>query len=369
MKLFNRKPTQKITRTLLIAFLLMFSATAYAQITITDSDMPSSGDTVRRSLTTDFLGIDYTLTGPNYTWDFASLEPVTQTVDTFVTVSSVPFLYQLIFIPNVVANVAQKFSEIDTIPELPVTDPYRFYRKSSASYNDVGYAITVSGIPVPVRLNPADVIYKFPLAYGNIDSSDASGQLGVPGVGYIGIDRKRVNEVDGWGTLKTPFGTFDVLRLKSEVFESDSVFIDSLGFGQAINRNYIEYKWMTNGIIAPLLQVTEEGPVVLISYVDTIQGTTVNVAEKNLQTPSVHIAPNPVSEYAVIAVDIENHTHTSVTLLNAAGIKLLDIFEGYLPAGRHFFTLNTSNPGVSKGVGLIKVSVNNSATTKKIIIR
>jgi hypothetical protein len=362
------QPTRQTTIPFLMAILLTIAAAGYTQITITNSDMPSPGDTVRRSLTTDFLGIDYSLTGPNYNWDFSSLEPITQTVDTFVDVNSVPLAYWIVFVLTGAANLAENFSEIDTIPELPVSDPYRFFKKNSNSYNDVGYAITVSGFPVPLRLNPADVVYKLPLEFGNADSSNASGDIGLAGFGYIGIDRKRVNEVDGWGILTTPYGTFDVLRLKSEVFESDSVYIDSLGFGQALERNYIEYKWMANGIIAPLLQVTEEGPVVRISYVDTIQGTTVAVAEKSSPTPSVHIAPNPVSEYAVISVDIENHAHTSVTLLNVAGVKLLDIFEGYLPAGRHFFTLNTNNPGISKGVCLLKVSVNSSAITKKIII-
>lgn len=363
------QPTRQTKITFLMAILLTIAAASYSQITITNSDMPSPGDTVRRSLTTDFLGIDYSLTGPNYNWDFSSLEPITQTVDTFVTVNSVPFLYQIVFIPNVVANVAQKFSEIDTIPELPVDDPYRFYRKSSASYNDVGYAITVSGFPVPLRLNPADVVYKLPLEFGNADSSNASGDIGLAGFGYLGIDRKRVNEVDGWGTLTTPYGTFDVLRLKSEVFESDSVYIDSLNFGQAIERNYIEYKWLTNGVKAPLLQVTEEGPVVRVSYVDTIQGTTVNVAEQNFRKPTIHIAPNPVSDYALISVDMEKHAHTSVTMLNVAGVKVREIYSGQLPAGRHFFTLNTNNPAISKGVYLLKVSTNSSVSTTKIIIR
>ncbi len=351
--------------TLMISFLALQGV---AQITITNNDMPSPGDTIRRSLTTDFLGIDYTLTGADYYWDFTSLEPFVQTVDTFVTVSSVPFLYQLVFNPTV-ANLAQKFTEIDTIPELPVSDPYRFFRKSTASFNDVGYAITASGIPVPLRLNPADVVYKFPVAYGNADSSDAAGQLSVPGFGYVSVDRKRVNEVDGWGLLSTPYGLFDVLRMKSEVTETDSIFIDELNFGTSIERNYIEYKWLANGFGAPVLQITQEGPTVQVSYVDSIQGTMVGIHRKSIAPPAVHVAPNPATDNAFIRLDIPAAGHTNVVLLNIHGIAVSNIFEGFLPEGRHLFPLNIAGSPISAGVYLLKVTSGNTTATQKLIIQ
>jgi hypothetical protein len=353
---------------LIVCKLMMFNP-GVAQIIITNSDMPSPGDTIRKSQTTDLFGTDYTLTGENYYWDFSFLEPVVQTIDTFASVTSVPFLYQLVFIPNIVANLAQKFSEIDTIPELPVTDPYRFFLKNSASYKDVGYAITVSGIPVPLRLNPADVVYKFPLAYGNVDSSDASGQIGLPGFGFIGIERKRVNTVDGWGTLATPFGSFDVIRLKSEVFETDSIFIDTLNFGTTLERNYIEYKWMANGIKAPVLQVTAEGPILQVAYVDSIQGTTVNVAEKTAFKPTISTSPNPASDHTLITIELASSSEVTISLLNLSGAVVYNLYEGFLPFGRHFFPLNVSAANLDKGIYLVKLQSNSAITTLKIIIQ
>ncbi len=365
---FTNKKISYVTVLLTVCNLCMINP-GFTQITITNSDMPAPGDTIRKSQTTDLFGTDYTLTGENYYWDFSFLEPVVQTIDTFASVTSVPFLYQLVFIPNIVANLAQKFSEIDTIPELPVTDPYRFFLKNSASYKDVGYAITVSGIPVPLRLNPADVVYKFPLAYGNVDSSDASGQIGLPGFGFIGIERKRVNTVDGWGTLATPFGSFDVIRLKSEVFETDSIFIDTLNFGTTLERNYIEYKWMTNGIKAPVLQVTAEGPILQVAYVDSIQGTTVNVAEKNAFKPTISVSPNPVFDHSLIAIQAASPSEVTITILNLSGAIVYNLYEGFLPSGRHFFPLNVSAANLNRGVYFIKLKSDNSITTHKIIIQ
>ncbi|MBE0637045.1 MAG: T9SS type A sorting domain-containing protein [Bacteroidales bacterium] len=347
---------------------LAFNTMAFSQITITSNDMPSPNDTVRKSQALTTGGIDYTVTGTNHVWDFSTLEPLTQTVDTFVTVNSVPFLYQLVFIPNIVANVAQKFSEIDTIPDLPITDPFRFFRKTTNTYNDVGYAISVSGIPIPVRLNPADVIYKLPLAYGNLDSSNASGQLGVPGFGYIGIQRKRVNQVDGWGSLTTPFGTYDVLRLKSTVYETDSIYLDTLNFGTTIERTYIEYKWLANGHKAPLLQVTEEGPLVQVAYKDYILDPTVSVGHAMLPEASISISPNPFTDYAVVSVIIERSSKITISLVNLTGVEVYTVYDGQLPEGKHFFTLNVAGKGLPKATYLLNVENDGISTYRKVII-
>lgn len=117
--IFIKKNIQKAL--LLFALVMVHSSFTRAQITLTTADMPSPGDTIRKSTALNPNQIDYTLTGTNYTWDFTSLFSIGQTVDTFVSVSSVPFWYQIVFIPNLIANLAQKYPEIDTIPELQLS--------------------------------------------------------------------------------------------------------------------------------------------------------------------------------------------------------------------------------------------------------
>ncbi|HOF80736.1 MAG: T9SS type A sorting domain-containing protein [Bacteroidales bacterium] len=354
---------------LVVIILFSCQTSVFSQITITQNDMPSAGDTVRKSFALDFTGIDFSVTGENYLWDFSQLKPASQTVDTFVTVSSVPFLYQLVFIPNIVANVAQKYTGLENFPQVPITDPYRFYKKSSNAFNDVGYAATISGIPVPLRLNPADVIYKLPLAYGNIDSSDASGQLGVPDIGYVSIQRKRLNEVDGWGTLITPYGEYDVLRLKSSVMETDSVYVDTLNFGQQIVRKYTEYKWLTNGKKQPLLEVTEENAIMQVTYIDSIFDPGVGIEKADIRKPKIYIAPNPITDKAIIVVELSEPEYITISLINMAGIRIKRVFSGNLPAGKHFQTLNLSDSKPASGVYLIQVEWNGKSTAKRLIIQ
>ena len=44
-------------------------------------------------------------------------------------------------------------------------------------------------------------------------------------------DQVRNNVVDGWGTLYLPADTFQVLRVKSTLQRSDSIYIEQFSFG------------------------------------------------------------------------------------------------------------------------------------------
>lgn len=354
-------------------FLLMLLALgimlpAYAQITISSSDMPAVGDTLRKSNSLDITGIDFTVTGAGYDWDFSELQPVFQTVDTFVSVSSVPFLYQLVFFPGVVANVAQKYTGInlDTLVGVSLTDPYRFFKNTSGFFTDVGFAFTINDIPVPLKFNSADVIYKFPLNFGHADSSVSGVSFGLPSVGYISIDRKRVNVVDGWGTLTTSYGTFDVLRLRSTVKETDSIYVDSLQFGTALNRNYVEYKWLGTGYGQPLLQATIEGPLITVAWLDSIAGTNVGIKQPVALETRLSVAPNPMAGDATATVHLHRPEVVSMAIFDLSGKCVAEIFNGRLPSGQSVIPFaNRLQPGMY----LLRLATSEKLLTQKLIIQ
>jgi hypothetical protein len=364
-----KKNTTLIIAVKMFLFLsTLINAGLSAQITITNNDMPSVGDSVRLSNSLLLPGIDYTETGEDFFWDFSGLMPLTQSVDTFVSVTSVPFLYQIIFIPNLVANLAQPITETDLFPGAPITDAYRFFRKSSSSYNDVGFAFTVNEIPVPLKFDDPDILYNFPLDYGQADSSFSGVEFGIPDLGYINIDRKRVNIADGWGTLSTSYGTFDVLRLKSHVIETDSIYIDSLEFGTAINRDYTEYKWLANGFKAPLLQVIAEGPVVTVFWIDSIFDPTVNIPEITSDR-NLDVFPNPFTENARINFHNEKSQPVQIAVFDITGKKVHSVFSGNLTYGNHTFEIQTQKTNLGKGFYLLKVDTERGTITKKLLIQ
>ena len=353
---------------LLLVIILMAYNTAVSQISITTSDMPQSGDTIRKSNAIATGTIDYTLTGANFDWDFSDLFPLYQTVDEYESVSSVPFLYQLVFIPSFVANLAQKYPEIDTLG-LPIADPYRFFKNTSSSFTDVGFAVTVSDIPIPLKFDSPDVIYDFPVNYGNSDSSFSGVNFGVPDLGFIGIDRKRVNEVDGWGTLTTSYGSFEVLRLKSKVYETDSIYIDSIGFGTALDRVYTEYKWLANGYETPLLQVTEEGALVTVAWTDSVFDPSTEISEQHILNDKMLISPNPLSSEGMISIYLNENSNAEILVYNLSGVMVKRIFSGVMTKGENQFAINRSALNLQNGIYMVQLKTPSGVFTQKLIIQ
>jgi len=257
-------------RTLILLFIFLTGIfSVQAQIVIDMSDMPMPGDTLRVSIATE-VPEGFSATANDTLWDFTMLQPVSQRVDTFVNVLEAPPLYLLVFIPNVVSNLASPRTT-PTIPGLPVTDPYTFYMKSQTSFSEAGYAFTVSGLPFPARYDNPDKLYQFPCTNGTNWSSNSALQFAIPSLVYYSTDRNRVNSADGWGTLMTPFGTFETLRIRSAVSQRDSIYIDSLGIGFSLEREIIEYKWIAKGSGIPVLQINEEGAVATAVYRDSVR--------------------------------------------------------------------------------------------------
>ncbi len=259
-------------RSFILAISFIFAGLqAFSQIVITRNDMPFVGDTIRISTTTNIPGFEPDATGPDFTWDFSSLTAQNQSVERYVSINSTPPFYQIIF-NSTVANLASPVEMIDFVPGFEISDAYVYYMATNASYVRPGYAATIMGIPVPMKFDQPERIYSFPLQYtSQPDSSTSSYSLGIPGMGYFSIMRKRVNHVDGWGSLTTPLGSFDVLRVKSSIYEYDSLYIDSLQMGFPVIRHYTEYQWLGTGHDVPLLSITEENGMFAARYKDIIQ--------------------------------------------------------------------------------------------------
>ncbi len=246
---------------ILLLIAIEYSQVCFSQISITSGDMPSAGDTARRTQAPLTLGLNYQASGANHTWNFSNLRYQSQQVDTFYSVSSTNFLYALFFSnlpfnPNR-ANVATTGQAFPSNPFITITDPYNFYYRSSAAYEQVGLGASFQGIPLPVAFTQKDKIYQFPLSFGDVDTSYSSWNASLPGMIYYGSSLTRINQVDGWGTLNTPYGTYQALRVKSTLLASDTLYLDSLSIGMQINRPVThEYKWLVNGEIVPALQIT-----------------------------------------------------------------------------------------------------------------
>jgi hypothetical protein len=216
-------------------------------------------------------------TGANSIWNYSNLTPTSQDTLAFTAPSSTPyFLLNNAFV-STYANTG--VFALPAIPNVPtISDVTDYYKKSSTDLRQVGVGITLSSIPIPTFYNPVDKLYKFPLNYNNVDSALAKFSISIPTLGYYGADINRKNIVDGWGSLTTPFGTFQTLRVKSEVKRIDSLKLDTLlPFGFSFPRPTLyEYKWIAKNLKYPVLQINTNliaGAEVIVSiqYQDSLR--------------------------------------------------------------------------------------------------
>lgn len=244
----------------LLATIVFFSASAAAQITVNQNDFASAGTTVYLSTGQLNPFLNFSATGANMRWDFSSLRSSGQRQTDFLHVSATHFVYSLyyadiFFNPNR-SNIALEGTDIPLSQALGITNPYTFYYKNSKMYKKVGYGGELAGLPVPLAMTIPDTIYQFPMNYGDSHSGRSAYSMTIPGVLTSAYSQVRNTTIDGWGTVITPYGTFDVLRSKSEVFGTDSVFIDSLGIGINVPRPKVtEYKWIAKNEKVPVLQI------------------------------------------------------------------------------------------------------------------
>jgi hypothetical protein len=320
--------------------------------------MPTSGDTFRLSISTTTGGLDPAQTGPDHIWQYWGLSPLTQQLDTFIAVSATPFTYQIFFnspIDPHRATMAIRRSLFDIIPGFEVGDVYEFYRSSGQHFGLSGYAGSFSGIPIPVKFNSTDIFYRFPLAYGNVDSSEVNFDFSFPGLGSLYIDKKRVNVVDGWGSLTTPFGTFQTLRVKSTVTEFDSLYLDTLSQGIAIPRNYTEYRWLAQGYGLPVLQITIEGMMTSVAYLDSVRTSSSGLLNNTTaEALELQLIPNPSRNLPGLQLNAAHPQEVSIVVMDISGKEMIRIPEK-LFSGENLLRLPLSELSLSAGLYFIRV--------------
>jgi len=350
----------------LLFLVLIIPVAGFTQISIDQSDMPSPGDTIRLSTTFDLSGLNYIQGGPGQTWDFSGLEPVSQSVESFESVNSVPWVYQFVFLSS--SNLVLPMENFDQIPYIEVTDAYRFYNNGPAYYTYVGYGATISGIPIPIKYDNEDFIYRFPFTYGSVDSSQSSYEINIPGLGYLGGWLNRVNEADGYGTLITPFGSFETIRMKSAVLQYDSLHIDTMGVGFPVVRNFTEYKWLGKGHGLPLCKITDNGVIPLIQYCDSAR--TIFIGTNEFEMSDVfYISPNPATDLVRFSFNLNKQSFVKLDLYNMLGNNIAALLQQEVYPGKKEINLSIDQFNLQPGIYFISGLVGDKPVTEKLLVQ
>lgn len=289
----------------IVLICLLLFKNSNAQIIINNTDMPSVNDTIRVSKAFPYVGINIDSTGIDYFWDFSELVSENQELDTFLNVTNTSLVYFAVFYNANLAGKLPAFSIPIPTQTLNFSNGYTFLKKTNSVYSQLGFGSELNGVPLPIKYSNEDIQYKFPLEYGDTDSCTFKYNVQIPNLGYFEETKKRKNVVDGWGTLKTPYGTFEVLRVVSYLKIKDSIYYDAYNFGLAINRTETEYKWLGKSKDIPLLKITKNNFTISeIIYIDSARVST-NV-DNTINTDDFLIYPNPAFDYIVFNSKIDN---------------------------------------------------------------
>ncbi len=236
-----------------LGLLLMGLAPLKAQITITQADLPAVNDTLRYSMAEPLSGYDFQQTGEDFFWDFSELNFQSQGLEDYRSVSSVNFLMGIYFGSGTMALNMTDMLPLDEF-DVDVEDFYAVYHKNAQQYTQDGFFFIFSGLPVPLKYNQKDFVYNLPLAMSDTDSTAFSGTLSLGDTVHFQRNGYRINEVDGWGMVQTPYGEFECLRVKTTLYESDSLYWASFPQPVVLERTTMQYKWLAQGEKIPVME-------------------------------------------------------------------------------------------------------------------
>lgn len=355
---------------LLFAAFLFTGFTASAQITISNSDMVSPNDSVRVSYSGNgTANIDHTLTGANYLWDFSALQPGAQEELRYPAPTAIPF--------NFIATVSVVNPSPDSLPVIGAV-PSNFadhYKNGSSGYRQVGLSFEyapLGNFSVPVIFSSNDYIYNFPLNYSDMDTSDGAYSFNIPNLLFFGQDIHRENNADGWGTLITPYGTFQTLRVVSQIQRIDTIGLDSVN-GFSIPRPLeVQYKWLANGMDIPVLEVdcqviANNEVVTNVIYQDSLRDSVfqVGIAETGFLKLN-QVFPNPTDGNFFVSYSVPIAGTIQFDLFDLTGRKVMETQNEEQGRGSHFREIQTAS--LENGTYLLRIQNGPSIVSYPVII-
>ena len=341
---------------LLSIFLVSLAITSFGQIVITNDDIAPVGTTVY--MANDTLPSDEIVpgdAGANKTWDFSDV--TAHTIDTvdLVAPASTPY--------------ADEFPESNFAMTLASDSIFIFMTRNDDKLSRIGMAITLEEEdPVFWHMNPEDILLDFPVSYQNsynetyvISSIIASPQPGADSIWLKDTYDKETN-IDAWGTLVIPMGSFDVLRQRIDEIETDSIFAKIAGNWMFISETIdtsITYSWWTDDVnVGFTLFSMDVDPASgdvdgSISFMNSLP-----VGLHEIAMIESKAFPNPVSD--VLNIEFEEAQNGELTLYNQVGQLVrsrklnhqnhVQLQISQLPAGMYLYRIsNASGEVVSSG--------------------
>ncbi len=333
-----------------------------AQITFDVEDMLPFGDSIVYHTDTTSLFLTAGDAGENQTWNYSDLLQETQftsySIDPATTANAADF-------PT--ATHAFDFGG----------GGFYFYMENSVTESQaIGFAGDFFGTGNPMSnifLDPQKQ-FEFPMMYNTSFADNYSFSMTFDGADF-GVDSIRFTrtatydvEIDGWGEITTPFGTYECYR--RHILDSYEDVIEVFQFVwipfQTDNGVDESYEWITR----------EAHGSVLTMNIDNATGetTSIDYAEVEALPPNsnynledkiaIDLYPNPTSEIIYLTIESSNENY-EVNIFDTAGRKVYE--DNSVTSGTHSISLK--NQATGNYLMQIKETKTGAIATKKITLQ
>jgi hypothetical protein len=352
--------------------LALSSMNILAQITVTDADLMNVGDIIYQAYDgAPASSISLGNAGPNQIWDFSALQVLEYDTTEFIDPLGTPF------------------GSIHPSANLCIDDDgeYIYINKDVQGLNFVGF----DNFPYPKLLLPLPLIYGVNTNIGPITIMDSSmvnsflpdsfailitqGQAQTIDSIKIVVESSTEFNVDAFGNVIIPMGSFDALRVKMDDVTSSDYYVyctDTLFFGvgsgwypmpAVIIPSEVEvvssYQWWTNDplikFVLVQMGVDSAGNIEEVDFMHSPSPSSVT----NLSSNNFNIYPIPATNN--LTIEAQNNDFTSLSLVDVIGKVIL----------KKEFTQSTSLDvsSIAKGIYYLNLKTVEGELTKQIIIK
>ena len=310
--------------------LCLFPTALMSQISITSSMLPGANDTLITQSATLLTAVDLDLTGTSYYWDFGpevlTILPNSTTLPCY-DVDDTPLAYQFLFNNPFLypahnsdyGNGVEAFS----LATISFEDAYMYYKNSGNQFSITGMGASINGIPLAAQKIDPELLFNTPLDFMDSDASYSEMEFSIPGFGFYGQTVDRSYLCDGWGTMSIAGAEYEVLRIRSEVSGTDSIYSETFNFGLQLPRPAtVEYTWYAAEFKVPLLQIiVTEGTVSSVTTAPLALSSAMNEV-----TTGRALFPNPANAYIYLGVG-----HPATTVYDGMGKVIGQYAQGAAP--------------------------------------
>lgn len=286
--------------------------------------------------------------GASVIWDFSGIEYTEKTLTSHM----------------LVAETLDKSKEIGNTNLVLEEFGNQFFFNCTNNLMEQYGAVTCN---VVTKYDKPFVKLKFPLTYSNKFAGKYSGVQESPN-SKIAIYGNYEIFADGYGTLLLPGNIVieNVLRVKQT---------RTINYNNGGTSTEITYRWYSDDVRYPLLTIIQYvngtqstiAETAVYAHAGTHKKSATSVAASELIS-SIDLYPNPYDAQLTISYNLEKAGKVSINLYDVSGKLFKNVLKGSIQtAGLQSITLNSSDNGFKPGVYYVRISIDNSSFTRKVV--